>query len=221
MDFIKIIAIVSLCICSVVFIMQIVKIIKFAKNCVQEGVKAIKFSFNVASVIYIALTIGFFIGVGYWFGSAAKANEDAKFFEEMKSDELVEYFAELQEEKKGIVILDPEKYYLENIEDAKATAQASTWLAISLLIWSIDGILTIIGMFCVITSKGFRNSRIKDAIPIFAEYDRQNGRIIIKVNDLTGKVEKLFSFAASPRNLASLGQFIVWDEEQTIQEEIQ
>lgn len=220
MDFTKIIAIVSLCICSVVFIMQIVIIIKFAKNCVQEGVKAIKFRFNVASAIYIALTIGFFIGVGYWFGNAAKANEDVKFYEEMKSDEFVEYFAELQEQKKGIVILDPEEYYLENIENAKATAQSYTWIAISLLIWSIDGILTIIEMFCVITSKGFRNSRIKEAIPIFAEYDRQNGRIDIKVNDITGKVEKLFSFAASPRNLASLGQFIVW-EEQTIQEEIQ
>ena len=189
------------------------------KNCAQEGVKAIKFSFNVASAIFIVFTIGFIVSMGYWFGSAAKANKDAVYFEEMKSDEFVEYFAELQEEKKDIIILDPEKYYLENIEDAKATAQAYTWLAISLLIWSIDGILSIIGMFCVITSKGFRNSRIKDAIPIFAEYDRQNGKIIIKVNDLTGKVEKLFSFAASPRNLASLGQFIVWEEEQTIQEE--
>lgn len=220
MDFTKILAIASVGVCSVFFIMQIIIIIKFLRRCVQEGVKAIKFRFNVASVIVIVFTIGFIVSMGYWFGSAAEANKDVVFFEGIKGTDLVDLFAKQQEEKQGIVILDPEQYYFQTLEKAKSTAESYIWFGITFVILSVDGILSIIGMFCVITSKGFRNSRIKDAIPIFAEYDRQNGRIIIKVNDITGKVEELFSFAASPRNLASLGQFIVW-EEQTIQEEIQ
>ena len=93
-------------------------------------------------------------------------------------------------------------------------------MGIGMVIWSVDGILYIISLFYVITGVGLRNSRIKDTIPIFAEYDRQNGKIIVKANDLNGKTEKLLTFNANPRNLASLGQFIVWDEP-TTQEVIQ
>lgn len=215
-----IISIVSLVICTVVFTVQIIQIVKFMINCSREGVRAVKFSFNVPSVIVIAITIGFIVGIGYFFGKADYYRKGAQEAEMLVGTGFEEYFAKQQEEKRGIIILDPEKYYLDNLNNLKELSQSNTMMGIGMVIWSVDSILSIISLFNVITGVGLRNSRIKDTIPIFAEYDRQNGKIIVKANDLNGKTEKLLTFSANPRNLASLGQYIVWDEP-TTQEVIQ
>lgn len=215
-----IISIVSLVICTVVFTVQIIQIVKFMINCSREGVRAVKFSFNVPSVIVIAITIGFIVGIGYFFGKADYYRKGAQEAEMLVGTGFEEYFAKQQEEKRGIIILDPEKYYLDNLNNLKELSQSNTMMGIGMVIWSVDSILSIISLFNVITGVGLRNSRIKDTIPIFAEYDRQNGKIIVKANDLNGKTEKLLTFNANPRNLASLGQYIVWDEP-TTQEVIQ
>ncbi len=99
------------------------------------------------------------------------------------------------------------------------SVRLTSW-GISFLIFLIDSILSIFGLIEVITSKGYRHTGINEALPVFAEYDRQNGKIIVNVKDLYGMVQKVFTFKASPKNLASLGQFIVWDEP-TTQEVIQ
>lgn len=215
-----IISIVSLVICTVVFTVQIIQIVKFMINCSREGVRAVKFSFNVPSVIVIAITIGFIVGIGYFFGKADYYRKGAQEAEMLVGTGFEEYFAKQQEEKRGIIILDPEKYYLDNLNNLKELSQSNTMMGIGMVIWSVDSILSIISLFNVITGVGLRNSRIKDTIPIFAEYDRQNGKIIVKANDLNSKTEKLLTFSANPRNLASLGQYIVWDEP-TTQEVIQ
>ena len=215
-----IISIVSLVICTVVFTVQIIQIVKFMINCSREGVRTVKFSFNVPSVIVIAITIGFIVGIGYFFGKADYYRKGAQEAEMLVGTGFEEYFAKQQEEKRGIIILDPEKYYLDNLNNLKELSQSNTMMGIGMVIWSVDSILSIISLFNVITGVGLRNSRIKDTIPIFAEYDRQNGKIIVKANDLNSKTEKLLTFSANPRNLASLGQYIVWDEP-TTQEVIQ
>lgn len=215
-----IVSIISLVICTVVFTVQIIQIVKFMINCSREGVRAVKFSFNVPSVIVIAITIGFIVGIGYFFGKADYYRKGAQEAEMLVGTGFEEYFAKQQEEKRGIIILDPEKYYLDNLNNLKELSQSNTMMGIGMVIWSVDSILSIISLFNVITGVGLRNSRIKDTIPIFAEYDRQNGKIIVKANDLNGKTEKLLTFNANPRNLASLGQYIVWDEP-TTQEVIQ
>ena len=215
-----IISIVSLVICTVVFTVQIIQIVKFMINCSREGVRAVKFSFNVPSVIVIAITIGFIVGIGYFFGKADYYRKGAQEAEMLVGTGFEEYFAKQQEEKRGIIILDPEKYYLDNLNNLKELSQSNTMMGIGMVIWSVDSILSIISLFNVITGVGLRNSRIKDTIPIFAEYDRQNGKIIVKANDLNSKTEMLLTFSANPRNLASLGQYIVWDEP-TTQEVIQ
>ena len=215
-----IVSIVSLVICTAVFTVQIIQIVKFMINCSREGVKAVKFSFNIASVFIIAVTIGFIVGIGYFFGKADHYRKAAQEAEMLVGTGFEEYFAKQQEEKRGIIILDPEKYYLDNLSNLKEVSQSNAIMGIGMVIWSVDGILYIISLFYVITGVGLRNSRLKDTIPIFAEYDHQNGKIIVKANDLNGKTEKLLTFNANPRNLASLGQYIVWDE-QTTQEVIQ
>ena len=215
-----IISIVSLVICTVVFTVQIIQIVKFMINCSREGVRTVKFSFNVPSVIVIAITIGFIVGIGYFFGKADYYRKGAQEAEMLVGTGFEEYFAKQQEEKRGIIILDPEKYYLDNLNNLKELSQSNTMMGIGMVIWSVDSILSIISLFNVITGVGLRNSRIKDTIPIFAEYDRQNGKIIVKANDLNSKTEMLLTFSANPRNLASLGQYIVWDEP-TTQEVIQ
>ena len=52
-----IVSIISLVVCTAVFTVQIIQIVKFMINCSREGVKAVKFSFNVASVFVIAITL--------------------------------------------------------------------------------------------------------------------------------------------------------------------
>ncbi len=220
MDLWIILSCASMVICSAIFTFQIISIVKFAINCKREGVKAIKFRFNIGVIMVVALTAWFCWSTIDCFKKANVARTTAELAEStIGSTEVVEKFVEEQEQKKGIKILDHEKYYLDFIESIKLSSTRYKFAGIGLLIWSIDGILTILGNFLVITGKGFRNSSIKDPIPIFAEYDKQNGKIIIQANDLTGKAEKLFTVPANPKNLASLGQFIVWDDEQTIQEE--
>ncbi len=219
MDLLTVFGIAACAISLFLFIKQLIRFIKFVISCSREGVRAIKFRLNLSSVIIIAMTIAFVVFVGFWFGKAAQMNKDVKLIEENGGIEYAEIFAEREAQERGIIILDPVKYYIETIENAKATARSYTWLGIGFLMLSTDGIMSIIGLFFVITSKGFRISTLKDAIPIFAEYDRKKGMIIVKANDITGNPEKLFTAAANPRNLASLGQFIVWEDEQTIQEE--
>lgn len=215
MNVLLIVSIISLCVCAVFFVIQIKHIVKFMINCGREGVRAVKFSFNVPSVIIIAATIGFIVGIGYYFGKADYYKKGAEEAEMLAGTGIEEYFAKEQEKEQGIIILDPEKYYRDNINNLKNTSRINAMMEIAMIIWSVDGILYIIGLFNVITGVGLRSSRIKDTIPIFAEHDRQNGKIIVKANDLNGKTEKLMTFSANPRNLASLGQYIVWDEETT------
>ncbi len=220
MDLWFILGCVSVAACSAFFTYQIISLVKFAINCKRESIKAVKYRINFGMILVVLLTVWFCWSTIDCF---KKANEDRTLAElaesTIGSTEVVEKFVEEQEQKKGIIILDKEKYYLDFIESIKRSSTTYKVGGIGFLIWSIDGILTILGNFLVITGKGFRNSSIKDAIPIFAEYDKQNGKIIIQANDLTGKTETLFTVPANPKNLASLGQFIVWDEEQTIQEE--
>lgn len=218
MDFWTILIIAGFCLCAFIVVRQIIMIVKFVRSCSEEGVIAAKFNFNIGSAFLIAATIVVIVLVGYHFGNAAEEYKNIKFNEEMKSDEFIEYFTELQEEKEGIIILNPEQYYLENLENAKSSAKSDTISCIAFVFLSIYGILSLFAMFCVITNKGFRNYKTKDAIPIFAEYYKYTGKIFIKCKDITGKPAALTHFKANSKNLASLGQFIV-REEQTIQEE--
>lgn len=218
MDWKIILCILSICFCSVVFLVQTVKIVKFAVTSRREGVKAAKLRISLPLIIVLALTIWFIWQTAYWFNRADECRKGAAYAESMIGTDYVEYYVKQKEEEKGIVILDPEKYYFENIEYTKNMAFNYTWMAIGGIVWGIDGLLTIIGSIVVITKQGLRNISLKDTIPIFAEYDRPNNKIIVKANDLNGKTEELLTFNATPKNLASLGQFIVW-EEQTIQEE--
>jgi len=215
MDFSSILTIIALFFCTLIFIAQIIIIVKLVRKCSKEGVKAVKFQFNVGSAFLIAAVIFTVVSAGYWFINAAEANENIVFFEGIKGTELVDVFAEKQEQEQGIKIIDPEEYYLQTLEEAKSTAESYTWRGVIFTYLSIYGILKLIGMLYIITGKGFRSCHVKEAIPIFAAYDKQNGKIII----MKGNAEKLFTVAANPKNLASLGQFIVRDEEQTIQEE--
>ena len=220
MDFLLILCIISLIICAVSFTIQIIIIIKFLLKCRREGVKAVKFSFNVSTAISIVITIGFFVGIVHFFNEADYCKKAAEEAEALVGTGFEEYYAKQQEKEHNIIILDPEKYLQDMIQMSKNTSTHYSWLGISFIIWFVDGILSLVSFIYVITGVGLRNSRIKDIIPIFAEYDRQNAKIIIKANDLNGKTEKLLTFNANPRNLASLGQFIEWDE-QTTQEVIQ
>ncbi len=219
MDLWTILIIVGLGLCTFIFVRRIIMIVKFARNCSKEGVIAAKFNFNIGSLFLIAATMFAVASVVYWFGKAADVNEDIVFFEGIEGTELVDVFAKQQEEEQGIVILDPEQYYLQALEKLRSTAVSYTWCGIFLSCLSIYGILLIFEMFCVITNKGFRNYKTEGAIPIFAEYYKLLGKIYIKCNDITGKTIVLTHFKANQKNLASLGQFIVWDEEQTTQEE--
>ncbi len=219
MDFWTILIIAGLGLCIFAFVRRIIIIVKFARNCSEEGVIAAKFNFNIGSLILIAVTIFVVASVVYWFGKAAEANEAIVFLEGIEGAELVDAFAEQREQKQGIIILDSEEYYLQALEKVKSTAVSYTWYGVFLSFLSFYGILFIFEMFCVITNKGFRNYKTEGAIPIFAEYYKLLGKIYIKYNDITGKTGVLTHFKANPKNLASLGQFIVWEEEQTIQEE--
>lgn len=220
MDFLLFLCILSLVICAVSFTIQIIIIIKFLLKCRREGVKAVKFSFNVSTAISIVITIGFFVGIVHFFNEADYCKKAAEEAEALVGTGFEEYYAKQQEKEHNIIILDPEKYLQDMIQMSKNTSTHYSWLGISFIIWFVDGILSLVSFIYVITGVGLRNSRIKDIIPIFAEYDRQNAKIIIKANDLNGKTEKLLTFNANPRNLASLGQFIEWDEP-TTQEVIQ
>lgn len=210
MDFLLILCIISLIICAVSFTIQIIIIIKFL----------LKFSFNVSTAISIVITIGFFVGIVHFFNEADYCKKAAEEAEALVGTGFEEYYAKQQEKEHNIIILDPERYLQDTIQMSKNTSTHYSWLGISFIIWFVDGILSLVSFIYVITGVGLRNSRIKDTIPIFAEYDRQNGKIIVKANDLNGKTEKLMTFNANPRNLASLGQFIEWDEP-TTQEVIQ
>lgn len=220
MDFLLFLCILSLVICAVSFTIQIIIIIKFLLKCRREGVKAVKFSFNVSTAISIVITIGFFVGIVHFFNEADYCKKAAEEAEALVGTGFEEYYAKQQEKEHNIIILDPEKYLQDMIQMSKNTSTHYSWLGISFIIWFVDGILSLVSFIYVITGVGLRNSRIKDIIPIFAEYDRQNAKIIVKANDLNGKTEKLLTFNANPRNLASLGQFIEWDEP-TTQEVIQ
>lgn len=220
MDFLLILCIISLIICAVSFTIQIIIIIKFLLKCRREGVKAVKFSFNVSTAISIVITIGFFVGIVHFFNEADYCKKAAEEAEALVGTGFEEYYAKQQEKEHNIIILDPERYLQDTIQMSKNTSTHYSWLGISFIIWFVDGILSLVSFIYVITGVGLRNSRIKDTVPIFAEYDRQNGKIIVKANDLNGKTEKLMTFNANPRNLASLGQFIEWDEP-TTQEVIQ
>ncbi len=219
MDFWIIMSVVGFGLCTFVFVRQIILIVKFARSCSEEGVIAAKFIFNIGSPFLIAGTIVVIVMAANYFGKAVEANKNVKIFEEMKSTEFVKYIAELQEEKEGVIILNPEEYYQQNLEKTKSSAISYTIECIVFVFLSIYGILSLFAMFCVITNKGYRNYKTKDAIPIFAEYYKLLGKIYIKCNDITGKPIALMYFKANQKNLASLGQFIVPDEEQTIQEE--
>ena len=91
-----IISIVSLVICTVVFTVQIIQIVKFMINCSREGVRAVKFSFNVPSVIVIAITIGFIVGIGYFFGKADYYRKGAQEAEMLVGTGFEEYFSFLK-----------------------------------------------------------------------------------------------------------------------------
>lgn len=192
-------------------------LVRLAIKCKREGVKAVKFSMNLWVILVSVVTI--------WLGwltidSFSKANETRKvaaFAEARIGTEDAENFVKEQEQKKGIKILDHEKYYLENIESIKSLSDKYSFDAVKYLIFAINGTLVVLSSFLIITGVGLRSSHIKDPIPIVADYDPQIGKIFVKDKNPNGKLEKILMFNASPKNLASLGHFIV-SEEQTTQE---
>lgn len=218
MDWKLILCIACICICTVFFVIRTIKVVKFAIECRREGVKKITLRINIGVIICVAFTVWFLWSTVNYFCKANEMREAAKYAESKIGTEYVGKFIEKQEQEKQIKIYNPEQYFLDFIGNVRAlSAEAAGW-GVSFLIMSIDGILTLIGFIEVITSRGYRHSGINDALPIFAEYDRQNSVIIVKVMDLYGAEQKLFTFSANPKNLASLGEFIEWEPK--TQEEI-
>ncbi len=219
MDWKLILCIACICICTVFFVIRTKKIVEFAVKCRREGVKKVKVRVNIGVFLCAALTAWFLWLTVNYFCKANEMREAAEYAESKIGTEYVDKFIEKQELKKQIKIYNPEQYFLDFIGNVRAlSAEAAGW-GVFFLIMSIDGILTLIGFIEVITSKGYRHSGINDALPIFAEYDRQNSKIIVNVKDLYGVAQKVFTFNANPKNLASLGEFIEWEPE--TQEEIQ
>ena len=204
---------------SAILIVDLYKFVKFVIVSKQEGILAKKLSVNVFSFLIAGIAVFLFFRAGAGFHNASSLYKGAAKAEALVGTEFVEYYAQQQEQKSGITITDPETYYLNSIEYSKKSAAIYLNTAIFMLLLGIDGIVRIIGGFNVITENGFRSVRTNDPIPIFAEHDRSNNQIIIKINDLTGKVQKLITFKATPQNLASLGQFIEY-EELEIKEEV-
>lgn len=215
-----IVSIVAIVVCTFIFVVRIIKIVKLVIICRREGVKKIKLRVNIGFILLAAVTAWILWLTVSSFCKANETRESAEFAESKIGTEYVDKFIEKQELEKQIKIINHEKYFLEFIGDIRALSVRLTSWGISFLIFLIDSILSIFGLIEVITSKGYRHTGINEALPVFAEYDRQNGKIIVNVKDLYGMVQKVFTFKASPKNLASLGQFIVWDEP-TTQEVIQ
>lgn len=215
-----IVSIVAIVVCTFVFVVRIIKVVKLVKVCRHEGVKKVKLRVNIGFILLAAVTAWILWLTVSSFIKANETRKSAEFAESKIGTEYGDKFIEKQELEKQIKIINPEKYFLEFIGDIRALSVRLTAWGISFLILSIDGILSIIGVIEVITSKGYRHTGINEALPVFAEYDRQNDKIIVNVKDLYGKEQKVFTFKASPKNLASLGQFIEWDEP-TTQEVIQ
>lgn len=219
MDWKLILCIACICICTVFFVIRTIKAVNFAVKCRREGVKKITLRINIGVIICAAFTVWFLWSTVNYFCKANEMHEAAEYAESKIGTVYVDKFIEKQELEKQIKIYNPEQYFLDFIGNVRAlSAEAAGW-GIAFLIMSIDSILTLIGFIEVITSKGYRHSGIKDALPVFAEYDRQNGRIIVNVKDLYGISQKVFTFSANPKNLASLGEFIEWEPK--TQEEIQ
>lgn len=219
MDWKLILCIACICICTVFFVIRTIKVVKFAIECRREGVKKITLRINIGVIICVAFTVWFLWSTVNYFCKANEMHEAAEYAESKIGTVYVDKFIEKQELEKQIKIYNPEQYFLDFIGNIRAlSAEAAGW-GVAFLIMSIDGILSIIGLIEVITSKGYRHSGIKDALPVFAEYDRQNSKIIVNVKDLYGVAQKVFTFNANPKNLASLGGFIEWESK--TQEEIQ
>lgn len=218
MDWTLILCIACICICTVFFVIRTKKIVEFAVKCRREGVKKVKIRVNIGIFLCAALTVWLLWLTVNYFCKANEMRETAEFAESKIGTVYVDKFIEKQELEKQIKIYNPEQYFLDFIGNVRALSTDAAWWGGFFLIMSIDGILTLIGFIEVITSKGYRHSGINDALPIFAEYDRQNGVIIVKAIDLNGVEQKLFTFSANPKNLASLGEFIEWEPE--TQEEI-
>lgn len=192
-------------------------LVRLAINCKREGVKAVKFSMNLWVILVSVVTIWCCWSTINSFNKAHETREVAAFAEARIGTEDAENFAREQEQKYGIKILDHEKYYLENIESIKSLSEKYSFDAVKFLIFAINGTLVIISDFLIITGVGLHSTYIKEPIPIIADYDSQIGKIFVKDRNPNGKLEKVLMFNASPKNLASLGQFIV-SEEQTTQE---
>ena len=173
---------------------------------------AIKLRINLHTFIFAALTIFLFYLAGKGFYNANSLYKGVAQAEALIGTEFVEFFAQQREQETGITINNPNEFYLNSIKYSKSRAAFYQKGAIFALIFGINGIIQIMGQITVITESGLRTYKAKEAIPIFAEHDRSNNQIIIKVNDLTGNVQKLVAFNATQKNLASLGQFIKHEE---------
>ncbi len=126
--------------------------------------------------------------------------------------EFAEYHASYFEESNGIQIENPEKFLTDNIgkylETAKSRRMAGAMDTL-LAVWTV---LLLLRYFGFVTSAGFRRIFLKKAVPLHARYNREEAEITLLYTGMYGKDETLKKLPATSKNLAALGQFIVWQE---------
>ncbi|MCH5203381.1 MAG: hypothetical protein J1F03_01475 [Oscillospiraceae bacterium] len=220
MDFWSIIGIVLYIFLGLSALFGVYQFVKLFVISAREGIVAVKYRYNVFSFVLAALLAGMTYFMIQQFNEAKVFKSAVAFLEPLRGTFLVEEFAKNQEKDKGIIILDPDKYYEDYISNCKANEYFHNNVAAFLLLTVIDLTVGLLSNFVVISEKGYRIRGSKDAIPVYAEIDSQKNKIKIKVVDLTGKEQELCKFKATPKNLASLGQFIKQNEIE-IQEEQQ
>lgn len=184
----------------------------------REGIVAVKYKCTVFTVILFVMIAAMFYFSVQQFETANGYKETVALLEPGRGTAFVEEFAKIQENKKGIIILDPYNYYEDYISTCKNNENLYNQLGVYLLLIGIDSIVGLLGHFIVITENGYRIRGLKDAIPVYAEIDSFKNQIKIKVVDLTGKVQEICKFKNTPKNLASLGQFIKQEELETQEE---
>ncbi len=211
---------------SIVFvvfiIVDIIHLVKFVTASKSEGVLVVKFyvsKFTIPTLVILIVLMAFSV---WGFNKSDSYKNKASYLEEINNSgsEYIEQYISMAEADAGITINDPEVYIRNEVEKLRNFADSLTLVSVFQLLVVIGGIISALKNFYVITNSGLRAARMDDAIPVYADYERSERKLIVKAKDLNGKEQNLFTFSATPKNLASLGKIIRWEEYET-QEEIQ
>lgn len=209
---------VSMCILCAAVLVMLCKYIRVFAACNKEGILAVKLKFTKGILITAAASAVIFVTAGHNFSRANEISKNAKNVEGYLGTDYVEDFARQDEQKFGIEITDPDVYYQNMANDLNANAGIYTKLAVLFLVLGVELFLLMFGNLIIITKIGCRTIRMKYSVPVFAHLDNSKNQIVVMINDLRGKAERLLTFKATPKNLSALGEIINHED---LQEETQ